>query len=97
MTVQNLVEKWKPILEHEEFAPIKDRQRLHDTAVLLENQHNEAIAQRAELNEDAPANAAGAMPDTGGVAKYDPVLINLVRRAAPAMIAYDICGVQPMT
>lgn len=95
--VQNLVKKWSPILEHAELPKIQDRQRMQDTAVLLENQERANREERQALMEDAHANAAGAMPDTGGVAKYDPVLISLVRRAAPAMIAYDIAGVQPMT
>ena len=95
--VQSLVKKWSPILEHAELPKIQDRQRMHDTAVLLENQERANREERQALMEDAHANAAGAMPDTGGVAKYDPVLISLVRRAAPAMIAYDICGVQPMS
>ena len=95
--VQSLVKKWSPILEHTELPKIQDRQRMQDTAVLLENQERANREERQALMEDAHSNAAGAMPDTGGVAKYDPVLISLVRRAAPAMIAYDIAGVQPMT
>lgn len=97
VNVQALVKKWTPILEHADLPKISDRQRRNDTAVLLENQEREMRRERQALNEDAHNNAAGAMPDSGGVAKYDPVLISLVRRAAPAMIAYDICGVQPMT
>lgn len=95
--VQALTKKWSPILEHADLPKIQDRQRMQDTAVLLENQERANREERQALMEDAHANAAGAMPDTGGVAKYDPVLISLVRRAAPAMIAYDIAGVQPMT
>lgn len=95
--VQTLVKKWSPILEHNELPKIQDRQRMQDTAVLLENQERANREERQALMEDAHSNAAGAMPDSGGVAKYDPVLISLVRRAAPAMIAYDIAGVQPMT
>ncbi len=95
--VQQLVKKWAPVLEHADMPAIRDSQRRADTAVLLENQEREMGRERAALNEDAHSNAAGAMPDSGGVAKFDPVLISLVRRAAPAMIAYDICGVQPMT
>lgn len=95
--VQQLVKKWSPILEHADMPAIKDAQRRADTAVLLENQEREMTRATSSLNEDAHTNAAGAMPDSGGVAKYDPVLISLVRRAAPAMIAYDICGVQPMS
>ena len=95
--LQHLVKKWAPVLEHADMPAITNKQRRADTAVLLENQERELRNERRALNEDTHANAAGAMPDTGGVAKFDPVLISLVRRAAPAMIAYDICGVQPMT
>lgn len=95
--VQHLVKKWAPILEHKDMPAIKDAQRRADTAVLLENQEREMNRQNGALNEDAHTNQSGSMPDTGGVAKNDPVLISLVRRSAPAMIAYDICGVQPMT
>jgi hypothetical protein len=94
---ENLVKKWAPILEAKEMPKILDEQRKWDTAVLLENQEVAQREERAALFEDAPANSAGAMPNTGGIAKFDPVLISLVRRAMPAMVAYDMCGVQPMT
>jgi len=87
---EELQGKWAPVLDDESVAPIKDPYRRAVTTKLLENQH---IA----LMEDSAANAAGAMPDTGGVAKFDPILISLVRRAMPNLIAYDICGVQPMS
>jgi hypothetical protein len=93
---QALIKKWAPILEHDALPSIKDNYRKEVTAVLLENQERESMKSQEALFE-THANAAGAMPDTGGVAKFDPVLISLVRRAAPQMIAYDICGVQPMT
>jgi hypothetical protein len=96
-TNQDLLKKWAPILESSSMPAIADAQRKMDTAVLLENQERAQREERAALFEDVPANSAGAMPDTGGVAKFDPVLISLVRRAMPAMIAYDMCGVQPMT
>lgn len=92
-----LMSKWAPVLNHSGLAPIKDIQKLQDTATLLENTENVLREERQALYEDSPSNSAGAMPDTGGVAKFDPVLIGLVRRATPAMIAYDVCGVQPMT
>lgn len=95
--IDKLVAKWAPVLEHASMPSIKDFQKKQDTAVLLENQELALREERQALYEDSPANSAGAMPDTGGVAKFDPVLISLVRRAAPAMIAYDMCGVQPMT
>jgi hypothetical protein len=101
MTVrQDLVKKWAPILESESVAPIKDNYRKEVTAVLLENQEREirrGHEAMGELNEAAPANAVGSYGDTGGFAKFDPVLISLVRRAMPQMIAYDVAGVQPMT
>jgi hypothetical protein len=101
MTIrQDLVKKWAPILESESVAPIKDNYRKEVTAVLLENQEREirrGHEAMGELNEDAPTNAVGSYPDAGGFAKFDPVLISLVRRAMPQMIAYDVAGVQPMT
>ena len=96
-TRQQLIEKWAPVLNHEGAAPIKDQYRKEVTAVLLENQEREMAKQREALFEAAPANAVGSYGDTGGFAKFDPVLISLVRRAMPQMIAYDVCGVQPMT
>ena len=97
---QDLVKKWAPILEHESAPKIRDSYRKEVTAVLLENQEIEMRRGReamGELNEAAPANAVGSYGDTGGFAKFDPVIISLVRRAMPQMIAYDVCGVQPLT
>ena len=97
---QDLVKKWSPILEAEGTAPIKNKYIKEVTAVLLENQEREIRRGHdamGELNEAAPANAVGTYGDTGGFAKFDPVLISLVRRAMPQMIAYDVAGVQPMT
>ena len=103
-TRQELLKKWAPILEAEGAAPIKDSYRKEVTAVLLENQEREMIKSDQFLAEATPiANAGGAGIALGGagtnanMAGYDPVLISLVRRAAPQLIAYDICGVQPMT
>jgi hypothetical protein len=92
-----LLKKWAPILEHEALPSIKDHYRKEVTAVLLENQEREMGKQQEALFETTAANAVGSYGDTGGIAKFDPVLISLVRRAAPQMIAYDVCGVQPMT
>ena len=96
-TRQQLVEKWAPVLNHEGAAPIKDQYRKEVTAVLLENQEREMQKQREALFEAAPTNAVGSYPDAGGMAKFDPVLISLVRRSMPQLIAYDVAGVQPMT
>jgi hypothetical protein len=98
------MEKWAPVLNHEAVPAIKENYRKEVTAVLLENQEREMRKQAGILNEDSPANSGGAGIALGGagaatdtVAGYDPVLISLVRRAMPQLIAYDICGVQPMT
>jgi hypothetical protein len=101
---QDLLKKWAPILEHESLPQIKDHYRKEVTAVLLENQEREMSKQAEALFENAPTNSGGtglalggSGAATGTVAGYDPVLISLVRRAMPQLIAYDICGVQPMT
>lgn len=103
-TRQELVKKWMPILEAQGAPAIKDTYRKEVTAVLLENQEREMIKTDQFLSEATPiANAGGLGLAMGGagtnanMAGYDPVLISLVRRAVPQMIAYDICGVQPMT
>src|SRR5574343_372533 len=87
---EHLQQKWAEVLDHSDLPKIDVPYRRAVTTRLLENQ---AIA----LSEDGAANVAGAMPDSGGVAKFDPILISLVRRAMPNLIAYDICGVQPMS
>lgn len=88
----SLVEKWAPILEHAKMPEIKDGHRRVVTAQLLENQVEANRRQTEALTEDAaPVNV------TANVGKYDPILINLVRRAMPNLIAYDTCGVQAMT
>ena len=107
---QALVEKWSPILEHASFSPITDSHKKAVTATILENTER-ALAETGDLSanmtsllsEAAPTNDAGtggfgAGATAGGpAAGYDPILISLVRRAVPNLIAYDICGVQPMT
>jgi len=107
---QHLVEKWGPILEHESFSPINDNHKKAVTATILENTERALIeggdlsANMTSLLSEAPTNAVGATggftagaADAGPGAGYDPVLISLVRRAMPNLLAYDICGVQPMT
>lgn len=102
MTTVNLVEKWKPILEDEQFSKIKDPYRRKVVAQLLENQQTESRKQRqavAHLNEESDSLNEDLAPATvtANVGKYDPVLISLVRRTMPNLIAYDLCGVQPMS
>ena len=87
-----LQSKWKPVLEHTELPEIADPYRKAVTTILLENQQQ-------YLREDGSANISAGLdgPGTSNVAKWDPILISLVRRAMPNLIAYDVCGVQPMS
>ena len=91
-----LVEKWSPVLNNESAGEIKDSHRRAVTAAVLENQE---IALREEgLITEAGNFAGGGSTGTGGAASnWNPVLIALVRRAMPNLMAYDVCGVQPMT
>jgi len=84
--------KWQPVLEHPDLPKIEDSYRRAVTSVILENQEAALKEDKAFLNEAAPTNSTGS-----GVANWDPILISLVRRAMPNLIAYDIAGVQPMT
>ncbi len=89
---ENLQEKWQPVLEHPDLPKIEDAYKRAVTTVILENQETAVREDRAFMTEAAPANATGSSVDN-----WNPVLISLVRRAMPNLIAYDICGVQPMT
>jgi hypothetical protein len=92
---EELQKKWSPILEHPELEAIKDPYKKAVTALVLENQHQAMAQDRQALNETltdtGPTNVAG------GIQNFDPILISLVRRSLPNLIAYDIAGVQPMT
>jgi len=103
-----LTEKWSPVLGHEGAGAIKDNYRKAVTAVLLENTEKSLREERGLINEAsntvgsiAPAGLSGDSlantPATGGLAGFDPVMISLIRRAMPNLVAYDICGVQPMS
>ena len=108
---EHLQEKWKPLLDHDGLDPIKDNHRRAVTAVLLENQEKflreeQAFAQGTNLMEAVPTNAGNAAGASGGfgadstaagpTAGFDPVLISLIRRSMPNLVAYDLAGVQPM-
>lgn len=104
---EHLQDKWAPLLEHEGLDKIADPHRRAVTAVLLENQEKflqeqNAFAQSGSLLTEAPTNAAGTGGFTGSsaeggpVAGFDPVLISLIRRSMPNLVAYDLAGVQPM-
>jgi hypothetical protein len=103
---QALTEKWSPVLGHEGAGAIKDNYRKAVTAVLLENTERTLREERGMINE--ASNTVGAIgsnalsgsalgTQTGGLAGFDPVMISLIRRAMPNLVAYDICGVQPMS
>ena len=89
---ENLQEKWSPVLAHPDLPKIEDSYKRAVTTVILENQEKSIKEDRNFLREAAPTNSTGA-----DVENWDPILISLVRRSMPNLIAYDICGVQPMT
>ena len=84
--------KWQPVLEHADLPKIGDSYKRAVTATILENQERAMKEDQAFLSEAAPTNSTGA-----SISNWDPILISLVRRAMPNLIAYDIAGVQPMT
>ena len=94
-TYDRLVEKWSPVLNEESAGNITDSHKKSVTAVVLENTEKALREERAQAQfmTESPATSVG----NSSVANWDPVLISLVRRAMPNMVAYDICGVQPMT
>jgi len=94
---ENLEHKWSPVLDHEGAGKIKDPYRRAVTAMILENQERAMAEESRVLNEAAPTNSGGGLGSGTSIAAYDPILISLVRRALPNLIAYDIAGVQPMT
>jgi hypothetical protein len=99
---EHLQEKWAPILDYDGIDPIKDSHRRAVTAILLENQERELREERAFLSEaptvntNSGANAGFSAGASAPVAGFDPVLISLIRRAMPNLVAYDLAGVQPM-
>lgn len=93
---ENLMEKWAPVLDNKDAGAFQDAHRKSVTAVVLENTEKALAEERGQnqmLSEAAPVNSVAG----GGVVNWDPILISLVRRAMPNLIAYDLCGVQPMT
>ena len=95
---KNLMEKWGPVLDHESVSPIQDNYKKAVTARLLENQEVALQEERNQAQGNFISEAAAANNIGGGnISTFDPVLISLVRRAMPNLIAYDIAGVQPMS
>ena len=101
MTLKNLQEKWAPVLNHDSLPEIEDSHKRGVVAQLLENQERALVEEGAILTETLQTAGTGgfatAATATGPVAGFDPVLISLIRRSMPQLIAYDIAGVQPMT
>jgi hypothetical protein len=100
---EEIQKKWQPVLEHSDLDPIKDAHKRAVTAVILENTEKalrEASRQmggQSLLEANQPVNSIQAGDGSSAIDTFDPVLISLVRRAMPNLIAYDVCGVQPMT
>jgi hypothetical protein len=103
---EEIQNKWAPVLDHDALGVIKDQHRRSVTAIMLENTEKALVEASAHggyqtLNEGPlPVNFMGSSSSTagaGGIDTFDPVLISLVRRAMPNLMAYDVCGVQPMT
>jgi hypothetical protein len=102
---EQLQEKWSPLLDYNGLEPIKDSHRRAVTAILLENQEQALREEREFLSESptSPTMSAGTGGFSSGsaaegpVAGFDPVLISLIRRSMPNLVAYDLAGVQPMS
>ena len=107
---EHLQEKWAPLLDYDGLDPIKDSHKRAVTAVLLENQEKflrEQNAFQSGILMESPTNSGNAGGASGGfsgsaasggpVAGFDPVLISLIRRSMPNLVAYDLAGVQPMS
>ena len=94
---ENAIQKWAPILEHADLPKIGDNYKKHVTAVLLENQEKALREERSAMGFMTETAANATTGGTGNMANWDPVLISLVRRAMPNLMAYDVAGVQPMS
>jgi hypothetical protein len=103
---ETYAKKWAPVLDHPELPAISDQYKRAVTALVLENQERALMEENRSMQnlwEASPANAMGAgvngLSSASGnpIAGFDPILIGLVRRALPNLMAYDVCGVQPMT
>jgi len=107
MSTDVLMEKWAPVINHEDLDPIKERDRKAVVAQVLENTEK-ALREEAGMLDESSLSGAGfgggfsgagsnATINATGRAGYDPIIISLVRRAMPQMMAFDLCGVQPMS
>ena len=102
---ETYTKKWAPVLDHGDLPKITDPYKRAVTALVLENQERALVEESRSMQnlwEASPANAVGGgmspvVGSEGGIKGFDPILIGLVRRALPNLMAYDLCGVQPMT
>jgi hypothetical protein len=97
--LKQITEKWEPVLNYEGIAPITDSHKRAVTALLFENMAQDAADQRQStlLETDTASSVSNDLTGSGNLARFDPILISLIRRAAPMMIAFDVAGVQPLT
>ena len=95
-TYDRLVEKWSPVLNEETAGTITDNHKRSVTAAVLENTEK-ALQEQGLMEVAANAAGAGTVASGGAADNWNPILISLVRRAMPNMMAYDVCGVQPMS
>lgn len=97
MINESVTNKWSAVLDHESLPKIKDKHRRAVTAMVLENQEKERTTEREAARPLYESDMAGNAMSGGAIDKYDPILISLVRRAMPNLMAYELAGVQPMT
>lgn len=97
--LKSIIEKWEPVLDYKGEAPITDSHKRASTAIMLENMAQDAAEQSQQylMEADIPNVSGDLQGSNSNLARFDPILISLVRRAAPMMIAFDVAGVQPMT
>lgn len=91
---EDIKKKWDPVVNHKDLPEIKQTWRKKVTAFMLENTAREL---GAVISEDAHTNQSGTFPSATNLKGFDPILISLIRRSMPNLVAYDLCGVQPMT
>ena len=97
--LKSIIEKWEPVLDYKSEAPITDSHKRASTAIMLENMAQDAAEQSQShlMEADIPNVSGDLQGSNSNLARFDPILISLIRRAAPMMIAFDVAGVQPMT
>lgn len=94
---EEVKKRWEPVINHKDVPEIKEQWKKKVTTILLENTARELASGGQMITEDAATNQSGTFPNATNLKGFDPILISLIRRSMPNLIAYDICGVQPMT